>query len=43
MGLGKVLDELEDAGAELEGEVRSRGTGDRVDVVSGRLCHSGEG
>ena len=41
--LGKVFDELEDAGAELVGEVRGRGPDDRVDVVPGRLGHRRKG
>jgi hypothetical protein len=39
MRLGKILDELEDAGAELVGEVRRRRPDDRVDVVLRRLGH----
>ena len=37
--LRQVLDELEDARAQLVGEVRRRGPDDRVDVVLGRLGH----
>jgi hypothetical protein len=40
MVLGKVLDELEDARAELVREVRRRRSDERVDVILGGLGHS---
>jgi hypothetical protein len=36
---GEILHELVDAGAELVGEVRRRGSDERVHVVPGRLRH----
>ena len=39
---GEVLDELEHSGAQLVGEMRSRGADDRVHAVAGRLGHGGK-